>query len=280
MFDRESWERSSKQPEGDDPRFESDDSAGFVPYTSGNSSTLQGGTSAYLDEEAMDDEEVEDGEDTALEGGRSRGASNDPFFGFLIALALSIGLTPLIPNNADTRYLIVWGLLALFGVLAWLFGSMTRIEHESLENMAWGMVFGLIVSTPVLLVGGSTLTTTAQLMFTVGTPDRLTLLPPGAVLSFLIFTQPLAETLFFRGVLQHKRSVWLVGALSSIWSIFLFMPMLEIGRYPVVVVIIGIALVMVNLIYAYVRQRNGLAAAWACQIVVNFVLIFLPYLGS
>jgi hypothetical protein len=33
-----------------------------------------------------------------------------------------------------------------------------------------------------------------------------------------------------------------------------------------------------NLIYSYVRQRNGLAAAWICQIVANIVLLFLPLL--
>jgi hypothetical protein len=32
------------------------------------------------------------------------------------------------------------------------------------------------------------------------------------------------------------------------------------------------------MIYSYVRQRNGLAAAWLCQIVVNVVVLFLPVL--
>lgn len=229
-----------------------------------------------LIEEEVEYEEEEDEVPVA----RSRAANNDPFFGFLVAIALSIGLTPLIPMNADLRYLLSWGLLALFGVLAWLLGTTTRIDRDTLENVGWGAIFGLIVGTPILLVGGSTLTTMAQLMFTVGTNDGLLLLPPGAVLSFLLFTQPLAETLFFRGVLQTNRSFWLVGGMASLWSIVLFMPMMDIGRYPVVAVIIGVALVMVNLIYSYVRQRNGMAAAWICQIVTNFVLIFLPYLGG
>jgi hypothetical protein len=29
--------------------------------------------------------------------------------------------------------------------------------------------------------------------------------------------------------------------------------------------------------YSYVRQRNGLAAAWAAQIVVNLLVMFLPF---
>ena len=33
-----------------------------------------------------------------------RGATSDPVFGFMIAAALSVGLTPLLPDNADLRY--------------------------------------------------------------------------------------------------------------------------------------------------------------------------------
>jgi hypothetical protein len=56
--------------------------------------------------------------------------------------------------------------------------------------------------------------------------------------------------------------------------------MLDIGRFPAVAALIAMALVMLNLIYAYVRRRNGLAAAWVCQIIVNLVLIFFPYVSS
>lgn len=211
---------------------------------------------------------------------RARGTNNDPMFGYLLALALSIGLTPLIPDNADLRYALVWGLLSLFGVLAWLFGTTTRIVNENAENLAWGVVFGLIVGAPLLLAGGETLTTTARVLFQTVIGGEIRTLPPGVVLMLLLFVMPLAETLFFRALLQYNRSFWLVGAFSSVWAIILFIPMLDVGEYPVVAVIIGVALIMVNLMYSYVRQRNGLAAAWLCQIVVNFVVLFLPYLGT
>ncbi len=208
-----------------------------------------------------------------------RGTGSDPTFGYLLAVALSVGLLPLIPRSADLRYTLVWGLLALFGVVSWLFGTTTRIEREKVENLAWGVVFGLIVAAPLLLVGGSTLTTTVHLMFQTGIGADIHLLPSGAVLAYLVFVMPLAETLFFRGLMQQNRSFWLVGMLSSIFSVVLFIPMLEVAAYPVVAFIISTALIMINLIYAYVRQRNGLAAAWVCQIVVNLVLLFLPYLS-
>lgn len=208
-----------------------------------------------------------------------RGTGSDPTFGYLLAIALSVGLLPLIPRNADLRYTLVWGLLALFGVISWLLGTTTRIAREKVENLAWGVVFGLIVGTPLLLVGGDTLTTTVHLMFQTGVGADIHLLPPGSVLAYLIFVMPLAETLFFRGLMQQNRSFWLVGTLSSIFSMVLFIPMLKVGAYPVVAFIISTTLIMINLIYAYVRQRNGLAAAWVCQIVVNLVLLMLPYLS-
>jgi membrane protease YdiL (CAAX protease family) len=122
----------------------------------------------------------------------------------------------------------------------------------------------------MLIVGGVTLRETAQRLF-VG-------MSLGSVLAFLVFVIPLAETLFFRGVLQEGRPFWLVSILSSLWSFVVFFPMLDVRRYPGPVVIIGTALVMMNVIYAYVRRRNGLAAAWLCQIVVHVLLLFLPLL--
>ena len=37
-----------------------------------------------------------------------RGASSDPTFGYLIALALAVGLTALPPEQRDLRYTIIW----------------------------------------------------------------------------------------------------------------------------------------------------------------------------
>lgn len=231
--------------------------------------------------EPIDPEEIEpeaDDYEPEEEPRRYRGTGSDPTFGYLIALALSFGLLPLIPDNADLRYTLVWGLVALIGVLAWLFGTMTRIDREKVEDVVWGAVLGLIIAAPLLLVGGEVLSRTAHLIFTTGGGTNARALPSGSVLAYLVFVMPLAETLFFRGYMQQTRSVWLVGILSSVFSLFLFLPMLEVGAYPLVAVIIAVVLIVVNLIYSYVRERNGLAAAWVCQIVINFVLLFLAYL--
>src|SRR5262245_7915246 len=68
-------------------------------------------------------ENVENGDEEAEEWTPRpvtyRGATSDPVFGYLIAIALSVGLTPLLPSGADLRYTLAWGVMAGFGVLAW-----------------------------------------------------------------------------------------------------------------------------------------------------------------
>jgi len=209
-----------------------------------------------------------------------RGAGSDPTFGYLVALALTVGLMPLIPDNIDLRYVLVWLVMAGFGTMAWLMGNSARIERETLGNLVWGVIFGLIISAPLVLVGGGTLTTTAHLLFRVRAGEAMQPLTLGSALALLVFVQPLAETLFFRGVFQENRPFWLVGVLASVFVALLYLPLLDVGNYPGVGVIIVTAIVLMNMTYSYVRQRSGLAAAWLCQIVVNVVLLFFPFLMS
>lgn len=203
---------------------------------------------------------------------RYRSSNGDPIFGFLLALALSIGLTPMLPFNADLRYTVAWGALAGVGVLSWLLGSADRIGQEEPENLVWGVVFGLLVGAPFLLFGAGVLARTSRLIF----PE----MEAGTVLAFVIFVIPLAETLFFRSVMQRNLEFYISGALSGVWSIILFFPVMweEVLTGPAVAVVIGIIFLTINMLFAYVRERNGLAAAWVCQIVTLLLLIFVPFL--
>jgi membrane protease YdiL (CAAX protease family) len=202
---------------------------------------------------------------------------SDPSFGFIVAVALSVGLMPLVPENTDIRYIVVWGILTLFGVTAWLFGRGSRIERETPENLGWGIAFGVLIGFPLLAVGAEPLSTMAHLLFRAAIDGAVRPLSSGSVLALLVFVQPLAETLFFRGLAQDHRPFWFVGGIATLWSVLLYFPLLDIGRYPLVAVVIAVALLMMNLVYSYVRRRNGLAAAWLCQIVLNFILLFIPY---
>jgi membrane protease YdiL (CAAX protease family) len=232
----------------------------------------------YLDDQISDDvasgdavsddaaiDEYEDNENGPM---TFRNASGDPLFGLLIAAAVSIGLTPLIGTDADMRYTLCWALLALFGVTSWLIGNGPRIDQEKPDNLAWGMAFGLILGLPVLAFGGSTLSEITELIFR----D----MKSGTVLAYLVFVMPLAETLFFRGLMQENSTFWITGLISTAWSLVLFFPLMNRGPYPLIGAVIFLG---ANTMYSYVRERNGLAAAWLCQISVNIMVFFIPFAG-
>ncbi len=202
-----------------------------------------------------------------------RDNTGDPFFGFLLGIAVSIGLTPILPANADLRFTLAWGALAGVSVLSWLLGSFDRIGQDRPENLLWGMGFGLILGVPFVLFFFDTFGRASHLAF----PN----MSHGTLLAFLVFVMPLAESLFFRGLLQKQLEFWLVGILSSVWSVCLFFPVMwgDILKAPAVAFFLAIALITMNLMYGYVRERNSLAASWLCQIVTNFVLFFIPYLA-
>lgn len=200
---------------------------------------------------------------------RERDRGTDPLFGLLLAGAVSVGLTPLIGSGAsDMRYTIVWGMLALFGVMAWLLRGEPHIERDYPDNLAWGVAFGLLLAIPLLAFGNTTLVEGANLLFR----DMTT----GTLLAYLVFVMPLAETLFFRGLLQAARPFWAVALICTIWQSVLFFPLINVQAFPL---IIGIILLMCNLMYGYIRERNGLAATWLCQITVNLLLFFIPFSG-
>ena len=79
-----------------------------------------------------------------------RGAG-DPLFGFIIATALSVGLTPLLPESVELRYTLAWGALAGVSVLSWLLGSMERIGQERPDNLGWGVLYGILLGIPFLV---------------------------------------------------------------------------------------------------------------------------------
>lgn len=201
-----------------------------------------------------------------------RGNSADPSFGFVLAIALSIGLNALLPDNADLRYTIAWGALAFVGVLGWLLGSAERIGQERPENVAWGVAFGVMISVPFMIFFLPQFRTASTLIF----PE----FGIGTVLAYLIFVMPLAETLFFRGAMQRQFDFWVVGLLAGAWNIILFFPVMwsVLLQFVVVAIFLAIALISLNLMYSYVRDRNGLAAAWICQIIASLILFFIPYL--
>jgi hypothetical protein len=60
----------------------------------------------------------------------------------------------------------------------------------------------------------------------------------------------------------------------------MFLPAADVSAYPAVGVLLALILAAFSFIYAYVRQRSGLAAAWTCQIASGALLFFLPRIIS
>ena len=203
----------------------------------------------------------------------SRGTTSDPFFGFLLAIALSIGLIPLLPESADLRYTLAWGVLAGISVLSWLLGNTERISQEKPENIAWGIIYGLMLGIPFLLF-------LRQPILAPSTGQMFPQMSAGSLLAYLVFVMPIAETLFFRGLLQSQLTFWIIGLVAAMWNMMLFFPVMwqSVLQFPAVAVVIAIVLLMMNMIYGRVRERNGLAAAWICQIVANLVILYIPAL--
>ena len=201
-----------------------------------------------------------------------RGAS-DPLFGFIIAAALSIGLIPLLPDSLELRYALAWGALSGVSVLSWLLGNMERIGQERPDNIGWGVLYALMLGIPFLVfLSQPVLVPAADHLF----PG----MSAGSLLAFLVFVMPLAETLFFRGLLQGQLAFWIVGLLATVWNLVLFFPVMwdSVTQFPAVTLVIVLLLLMMNLSYVYVRRRNGLAAAWICQIVANLIILYIPAL--
>ena len=206
-------------------------------------------------------------------GAGYRGATSDPFFGFMIAAALSIGLTPLLPDNADLRYTLAWGALSGVSVLSWLLGNMDRIDHETPENIGWGLLYGLLLGIPLMIFLRSSILEPATEQLFPG-------MTAGGLLAFLVFVMPISETLFFRGLLQKQLPSLVVCLLATLWNIALFFPVMweRVTQLPAVTLVIVVVLLLMNLVYVYVRDRNGLAATWVCQIVANLIILYVPFL--
>ncbi len=215
-------------------------------------------------------EEPEEDEDAES---RSTRQDLDPVFGFVMAMALSVGLTPLDDN---LRYVALWAVLALMGGAAVVLGSGIRFRVTDPGDLVWGIGLGAFSAGAILLVGYDTLKTVSERLFSDGDPQNP--LFPTWVFMAAVFAMPTGETLFFRGAMQRAHPIPVVAVLASAWAGLLFFPNLGLGDTPVVGVVFGTALVLLNFLYSYVHWRHGLAASFFCQVVAGSLLLLAPVL--
>ena len=120
----------------------------------------------------------------------------DPAFVLIIFIIVAIvGL----PNLAtDVRYTLLWTPLAITALLAI---ALNRVSFETitLRGLMAGLVLGAIIGVPFFIFGTPQLQRISQRIF-VDMSDVV-------IFQVLVFTMPLAETLYFRGAMQSMRGV-------------------------------------------------------------------------
>ncbi len=216
------------------------------------------------------DERDLDDDDPDEHATRSMRQDLDPVFGYILAMALSVGLTPI---PASTRYVLLWTFMAAMGGMAFLLGSGIRLKVTDPGDLLWGIGLGIFTGGAMMLVGSDTLKTASERLF--GAGGALT---DSWVFQATIFVMPVAEALFFRGAMQRVHPIPVVAIMASIWSMLMFFPNLGLGEAPVVGVVFGTALVLLNFLYSYVNWRHGLAASFFCQICAGTLLLLVPRL--
>jgi hypothetical protein len=193
----------------------------------------------------------------------------DPVLVYTVAILITaLGTGSFVP---EVRYTLVWSGLALVGLAAVLLDAIP-IERPSVRDLAVGAVYGLMIGLPLFLIGGPPLRLLSESMFA-GMSDA-------AVFLAVAFAMPMADTLFFRGAFQAARGLVTAGLAGGIWTVILFLPALGLTQFPLVAVVIGLTFFFINFVYSMLAERVGLFSAWACQIVINVVVLWAARLGG
>ncbi|MCE7949339.1 MAG: hypothetical protein DYG88_18115 [Chloroflexi bacterium CFX4] len=219
------------------------------------------------DETGAADDAAEDFEDDEAFEDDERLLTLDPLFIYGIALVvtvLGLGGMPL-----EARLTLVWTAIAGVGLMAILVDEI-EVLRPSVRDLAIGVGYATLVGVPILVIGSSQLGRIAADLFSGMSPTTIFLL--------LVFAMPTAETLFFRGAFQASRGLIFAGAAAGIWSCLLLLAGLTVTAYPLVAIVIGVAILALNFLYSYLAAVYNLFTAWACQIAMNALLLWLPSL--
>jgi membrane protease YdiL (CAAX protease family) len=168
--------------------------------------------------------------------------------------------------RGEVRFTILWTVLAAVAVLSLIVDEI-EVERPALRDMLLGLGYGAMIGLPILAVTAGQLRAISASLFGE--------LSHAAAFQTLAFTMPLAETLFFRGVFQGTRGLILATGAASLWTILLLFPALNVLQFPLVALVLAVAMVFINFVYSYLRERFSLFAAWSCQIALNLSLLFL-----
>lgn len=191
----------------------------------------------------------------------SRGASGrEPYLLFLVFAGVGLGIVLL---DQPTRLALLWVTLV---ALSLFYRSAHRVEIIfSLPSLARGALLGLVISVPLLAFLSAQLRQFTEDLY--ATQDI------GLLFYQICFVSAPVEEYFFRGVVQGQRGSSVGTALYAATALVYFLP-----HDPLAAVLALVAMGLLGMLYGYVRDRHGLAAAIACHVVVGFVLQVVPSL--
>lgn len=237
-----------------------------VPYVKSDASYEEtlGNVSQLFGEVAFDDELLD--EAAAFEDA-SLAQRIEPLF--LVALQFAITLGTLLFLALEIRYAIIWFAMALLGGFFTLTDRSEPLDPVQSADLGWGLGIGFIVGLPLLIILRPSLTNISTALFPFVELSSLML--------FLLLAVPIAETFFFRGMVQERRGYFISVLLAGLSTLLIFLPALRdisVGLAGFVVIFLtGMAA-----LYGYIRLRYGLGSALVAQIAVNLLVIVLPAL--
>ncbi len=158
-------------------------------------------------------------------------------------------------------------LYVALGVLVLAYPGLGSLEWRfSLPAVGRGALLGLVISLPVWAFVPTQLRAMAGRLYGAG---DLALLFYQACL----VPAPLEEV-FFRGILTPEAGAAAGVGLYALAGLLYFAPH---APFPSVVAAV-LAMALLGLVWTYVRESHGLAAATACHLVAAFVLLVWPAL--
>ena len=185
----------------------------------------------------------------------------DTYLALLIYIGLAIATLKI---DREARQVVLW--CALLGLSLAYSHRVPFTLSRPFVALGRGVAVGLVISLPVLFLAQSSLAAISG-----------RLLPPmtgPAAFQSLVLLAPLAEGLFFRGLLQKQHGLVAQAITYGLFHVFFFLPTL--GESALIIVPLAAVGVVLGFLYGYVSDHYGLAASVACHITMNAMLLFLP----
>jgi hypothetical protein len=186
----------------------------------------------------------------------------DVYLAYAVFVAVGVATWSL---DQSVRLTLMWLVLVVFALIH---ASARKLQFTyTFSDLARGVVAGLLVSVPVLLLARDFLMITSQRLFLAR--DVMSLVWTAVLI------MPAVEAIYFRGLVHKEKGLWPAVLLYVGAGVVYFLPVTWSGHLPVLIALIcGMGLL--GFVYSYVRAMYGLVSSLACQTAAHLVLLVAP----